>query len=179
MLSLANAFADEEVAEFVERIRRFLQIKADEPVVFTAEPKIDGLVAEPALRRGPARQRGDAGRWRNRRGCDGQCPHCRRHSPETGGKDLPDILEVRGEVYLSHADFAAINERQAAAGKQIFANPRNAAAGSLRQLDSRITASRPLHFFAYGWGEISAHAGDDAIGHDRCVRKRLVSRPIR
>ena len=88
-------------------------------------------------------------------------------------------MEVRGEVYLSHADFAAINERQAAAGKQLFANPRNAAAGSLRQLDPGITASRPLHFFAYGWGEISGMPAETQSGMiDAFRRFGFVTNPL-
>ncbi|KAB0267017.1 NAD-dependent DNA ligase LigA [Microvirga brassicacearum] len=164
MLSLANAFADEEVEEFVERIRRFLQIKADAPVIFTAEPKIDGLSLSLRYEHGrlvSAATRGDGSVGEdvtaNARTV-GDIPQ------KLTGKDFPEILEVRGEVYLSHADFAAINERQAAAGKQLFANPRNAAAGSLRQLDPAITASRPLHFFAYGWGEISEMPADTQSG---------------
>ena len=179
MLSLANAFADEEVEEFVERIRRFLQIKPDEAVVFTAEPKIDGLSLSLRYEDGRlvnAATRGD--------GAIGEDVTANARTvgdiPQTlSGKDVPDILEVRGEVYLSHADFAAINERQAAAGKQLFANPRNAAAGSLRQLDPRITASRPLHFFAYGWGEISRDAGRYAIGMiDAFARFGFVTNPL-
>ncbi|MGO4572444.1 NAD-dependent DNA ligase LigA [Microvirga sp. 2TAF3] len=156
MLSLANGFEDTEVEEFVERIRRFLQIKPETPLVFTAEPKIDGLSLSLRYEDGKlvsAATRGD--------GTVGEDVTANARTvddiPQTlKGSKVPDVFEVRGEVYLSHKDFAAINERQATAGKPLFANPRNAAAGSLRQLDPAITASRPLCFFAYGWGEVSA-----------------------
>ncbi|WP_210484949.1 NAD-dependent DNA ligase LigA [Microvirga antarctica] len=164
MLSLANAFADEEVVDFVERVRRFLQIKPDAELLFTAEPKIDGLSLSLRYEAGrlvSAATRGDGAVGEdvtaNARTVD-DIPQVLK------GRDVPEIVEVRGEVYLSHVDFAAINERQAAAGKQPFANPRNAAAGSLRQLDPSITASRPLHFFAYGWGEISTMPADTQFG---------------
>ncbi len=156
MLSLANGFADEEVAEFVVRIRRFLQLKEEAPLVFTAEPKIDGLSLSLRYEGGrlvTAATRGDGTEGEdvtaNARTV-GDIPH------RLKGRDVPEICEVRGEVYLSHADFQAVNARQEAAGKPLFANPRNAAAGSLRQLDPAITASRPLRFFAYAWGEMSA-----------------------
>ncbi|MGO4386855.1 NAD-dependent DNA ligase LigA [Microvirga sp. 2YAF29] len=155
MLSLANGFADEEVEEFVERIRRFLQWKTEAPLYFTAEPKIDGLSLSIRYEKGKlvtAATRGDGTEGEdvtsNARTV-GDIPHVLK------GTNIPDVLEVRGEVYLSHKDFAAINERQEAAGKPLFANPRNAAAGSLRQLDPNITKSRPLCFFAYAWGEVS------------------------
>ncbi|WP_243371648.1 NAD-dependent DNA ligase LigA [Microvirga solisilvae] len=164
MLSLANGFADEEVEEFVERIRRFLQWKADAPLVFTAEPKIDGLSLSIRYEKGKlvsAATRGDGAEGEdvtaNARTVD-DIPHVLK------GADVPDVFEVRGEVYLSHKDFAAINERQEAAGKPLFANPRNAAAGSLRQLDPKITASRPLCFFAYAWGEVSKMPADTQSG---------------
>ena len=156
MLSLGNAFAPEEVADFVARVRRFLRLGADEAVELTAEPKIDGLSCSLRYQSGMlvnAATRGD--------GVVGEevtanvrtiadIPHRLR------GKSVPAICEIRGEVYMSHADFAALNRRQEAAGLQTFANPRNSAAGSLRQLDASITASRPLKFFAYSYGEMSA-----------------------
>lgn len=170
MLSLANGFSDEEVEDFVERIRRFLHWKADQPLAFTAEPKIDGLSLSIRYERGQlvsAATRGDGAEGEdvtaNARTVD-DIPH-RLH-----GANVPDVFEVRGEVYLSHKDFAAINARQEAAGKPLFANPRNAAAGSLRQLDPAITASRPLCFFAYAWGEVSAMPANTQYGMMECLR---------
>ncbi|MET0631838.1 MAG: NAD-dependent DNA ligase LigA, partial [Xanthobacteraceae bacterium] len=155
MLSLGNAFNDDEVREFVERVRRFLRLPEDEKVAFTAEPKIDGLSCTLRYEGGRlarAATRGD--------GAEGEdvTPNVRTLSDipnELRGKGVPAICEVRGEVYMTKSAFLALNERQKAAGRQIFANPRNSAAGSLRQLDPSITASRPLGFFAYSWGEIS------------------------
>ncbi|HEX2552768.1 MAG TPA: NAD-dependent DNA ligase LigA [Microvirga sp.] len=168
MLSLGNGFADEDVAEFVARIRRFLQWKDDAPLVFTAEPKIDGLSLSLRYEGGrlvTAATRGDGTEGEdvtaNARTV-GDIPH------RLKGKSVPEVCEIRGEVYLSHADFEAINARQAAAGKPLFANPRNAAAGSLRQLDSSITASRPLRFFAYAWGEMSAMPSSTQFGMIEC-----------
>ncbi|MBK5926951.1 NAD-dependent DNA ligase LigA [Rhodobaculum claviforme] len=162
MLSLANAFDPAEVEEFTARIRRFLGLDAEAPLAFTAEPKIDGLSLSLRYESGrlvQAATRGDGAVGEN------VTANARTIAdiPETldGASDLlPDLLEVRGEVYMTHADFAALNARQADTGGRSFANPRNAAAGSLRQLDAAITRARPLRFFAYGWGEVSAPLAD-------------------
>jgi DNA ligase (NAD+) len=164
MLSLNNAFSTEDVTDFAARIRRFLNLKDDEALVFSAEPKIDGLSMSLRYERGElvrAATRGD--------GAEGEdvtanirtlkeVPH------QLKGKNLPAVCEVRGEVYMTKPEFLALNKRQAEAGGQVFANPRNSAAGSLRQKDASITASRSLHFFAYAWGEMSELPADTQSG---------------
>lgn len=154
MLSLGNAFENDDVQEFDARIRKYLGLNPEEKLQYTAEPKIDGLSLSLRYEHGVlvyAATRGDGETGENvtanARMID-SIPECL--------EGAPDVLEVRGEVYMSHADFQALNARQEAAGAKVFANPRNAAAGSLRQLDAAITKTRPLEFFAYAWGALSA-----------------------
>jgi DNA ligase (NAD+) len=159
MLSLDNAFAEGEVSDFFARIRRFLGLASEAAIEVTAEPKIDGLSASLRYEGGRlvvGATRGD--------GYEGEEVTANLRTIDEIPQELPagapDVLEVRGEVYMSHPEFAALNERMQAESGRLFANPRNAAAGSLRQLDPKVTASRPLHFFAYGWGEIGTLPAD-------------------
>ncbi|MEL6245876.1 MAG: NAD-dependent DNA ligase LigA, partial [Pseudomonadota bacterium] len=149
MLSLDNAFSDEDVTDFVGRVRRFLGLSGDETIRVTAEPKIDGLSLSLTYEHGKlvrAATRGD-GRIGEDVSANAQTV---ADIPETlSGTDWPQRIDVRGEVYMSHADFRALNAREGELGRKTFANPRNAAAGSLRQIDSAVTRSRPLRFFAY------------------------------
>ncbi|MBF0248553.1 MAG: NAD-dependent DNA ligase LigA, partial [Alphaproteobacteria bacterium] len=158
MLSLGNVFDEDELQDFLDGIRRFLKELSDNPDIpldMVAEPKIDGLSISLRYEHGrlvQAATRGD--------GAEGEDVTANAHTladiPQTLPDGVPDVLEVRGEVYMSKTDFLALNDRQAERGEKTFANPRNAAAGSLRQLDAAITARRPLRFFAYAYGEVSA-----------------------
>jgi len=164
MLSLGNAFAAEDVTDFVNRVRRFLGLEAEMPVDFTAEPKIDGLSMSLRYENGVlvvAATRGD--------GTEGEdvttnIKTLREVPQKLKGRHVPTVCEVRGEVYMTKTDFLALNQRQKAAGEPMFANPRNSAAGSLRQKDASVTASRPLGFFAYAWGEMSELPAESQSG---------------
>ncbi len=163
MLSLANAFADEDVEEFLGRMRRFLNLPDDAPLAVTAEPKIDGLSLSLRYEHGKlvqAATRGDGAEGENVTANAMMVPDI----PKTLKGNVPDLIEIRGEVYMSAQDFAELNERQIASGEKALANPRNAAAGALRQLDPNITAQRPLKFYAYAWGEAPKLPADTQWG---------------
>jgi DNA ligase (NAD+) len=160
MLSLDNAFADEDVADFVGRVRRFLNLADDAEVVLTAEPKIDGLSCSLRYEHGVlvmATTRGDGAVGED---VTANVATIADIPQQLVGLGLPAIFEIRGEVYMAKSDFDAINARAEAEGTKLFANPRNAAAGSLRQKDASVTASRPLRFLAHGWGECSSLPGE-------------------
>lgn len=164
MLSLGNAFADEDVDEFAARVHRFLNLKEADPLEITAEPKIDGLSVSIRYEEGhlvEAATRGDGAEGEN---VTENVRTIEDVPRRLQGKHVPAVVEARGEIYMSHADFKRLNEEQSANEGKIFANPRNAAAGSLRQLDPSITATRPLRFFAYAWGEMSDMPSDTQAG---------------
>jgi len=170
MLSLDNAFTDQDVYDFVDRLRRFLRLPADQPLDLTAEPKIDGLSLSLRYENGrlvSAATRGD--------GTVGENVTANARTvadiPAVLVEKPPRVFEVRGEIYMTHKDFVALNGRQKQAGNPRFANPRNAAAGSLRQLDTSVTAGRALRFFAYAWGEVSEMPADTQLGMVECFRR--------
>jgi DNA ligase (NAD+) len=164
MLSLGNAFSDEDVREFVVRIQRFFKQGEANDACFVAEPKIDGLSISLRYEQGElvlAATRGDGATGEN---VTNNIRTIQDIPQSLSGQGVPDIFEVRGEIFMTHEEFARLNAAQEAAGKQTYVNPRNTAAGSLRQLDPSVTASRKLHFFAYAWGETSALPADTQLG---------------
>lgn len=164
MLSLGNAFSEEDVQDFVERVRRYFRRGEADDAKFTAEPKIDGLSISLRYEKGKlavGATRGDGYTGEN------VTANIRTISDipnEVTAEDFPDVFEVRGEIYMTHKDFAELNARQEKAGLQTYVNPRNTASGSLRQLDPNVTASRPLHFFAYAWGEAGSLPAETQSG---------------
>jgi DNA ligase (NAD+) len=170
MLSLDNAFVEDDVADFAGRVRRFLNLAQDEAITLTAEPKIDGLSCSLRYVNGKlvqAATRGD--------GAVGEVVTANVATicdiPQTLQGSAPAVFEIRGEVYMAKSDFAALNAAQEAAGEKLFANPRNAAAGSLRQKDSSVTAARPLRFLAHGWGEVSELPADTQSGVMKAIER--------
>ena len=164
MLSLENAFAEDDVRDFVVRIRRFLKLGEDDKITFSAEPKIDGLSMSLRYENGELVVAGTRGDGFEGEDVTANIKTLKAVPHKLHGHNIPAVAEVRGEVYMTKQAFLALNERQKEAGGQIFANPRNSAAGSLRQKDPGVTATRPLGFFAYAWGEMSDLPADTQSG---------------
>ena len=164
MLSLENAFDDEDVADFATRIRRFLGLGAETELAFTAEPKIDGLSLSLTYEKGRLVRAATRGDGQTGEDVTANARTLGDIPAKLAGKGWPATIEIRGEIYMAKDDFAALNAREGAAGRKTFANPRNAAAGSLRQLDVEITKSRPLRFFAYAWGAASGAFAETQSG---------------
>ncbi len=160
MLSLDNAFAEEDAREFVARIRRFLGLAEDAAVELVAEPKIDGLSASLRYEDGVFAQGATRGDGTVGEDVTANLRTIADLPKRLHGKHVPTVLEVRGEVYMRRGDFQKLNAERVAAGEPVFANPRNFAAGTVRQIDPKVTASRPLRFFAYAWGEVSEPVAD-------------------
>ena len=162
MMSLDNAFADEEVAEFLARVRRFLNLAPDAEVAVTAEDKIDGLSCSLRYERGRLVRAATRGDGQVGEDVTANVVHI-GDIPQVLAGSPPELFEVRGEVYMAKADFAALNAAQQSRDEKLFANPRNAAAGSLRQKDASVTAARPLRFLAHGWGAVSGLPGKSQL----------------
>ncbi len=168
MLSLSNSFSEEDVADFVDRVRKFLNLPEAAKLEIVAEPKIDGLSCSLRYEQGKLAQA--ATRGDGEEGEDvTQNVRTIKSVPQQLPKGVPEVLEVRGEVYMTRADFQKLNKAQEALGDKVFANPRNGAAGSLRQLDASITARRPLRFFGYALGEVSEPVAETQEG----IRRKL------
>jgi DNA ligase (NAD+) len=164
MLSLDNAFGEDDVRDFVARIRRFLRLGEDEKIALSAEPKIDGLSMSLRYEDGELKTAATRGDGTEGEDVTANIKTLKAVPHRLKGRHIPGVCEVRGEVYMTKNDFLKLNERQKEAGAQIFANPRNSAAGSLRQKDPAVTATRPLGFFAYAWGEMSEMPADTQSG---------------
>ncbi|MEL7109315.1 MAG: NAD-dependent DNA ligase LigA [Pseudomonadota bacterium] len=156
MLSLDNAFSDEDVHDFADRIRRFLGLEAETELAITAEPKIDGLSLSLTYENGKLQKAATRGDGRVGEDVTANARTLSDVPENLAGSGWPDRIEIRGEVYMADADFLALNAQEEAAGRKLYMNPRNAAAGGLRQKDPSVTAKRPLKFYAYAWGEVSA-----------------------
>ena len=163
MLSLNDVFDEKGLRNFLERIKRFLGFASLERLTFTAEPKIDGLSVTLRYEKGRLVQGATRGDGYEGENVTANVRTIRDIPHQVEAKSFPHVFEVRGEIYMSRAAFQRLNDEQTARGERPFANPRNAAAGSLRQLDPSVTARRPLHFFAYGWGEVAGLPGRHAM----------------
>jgi len=172
MLSLDNAFAEEDVVDFVGRIRRFLRLHEDDEIAFSAEPKIDGLSMSLRYENGELVNGATRGDGNEGEDVTANVKTLKDIPHRLKGKGVPEVCEVRGEVYMTKSGFLALNKRQSEIGGQVFVNPRNSAAGSVRQKDPSITASRPLGFFAYAWGEMSETPADTQSGMASWFRSR-------
>src|SRR5712671_1218009 len=172
MLSLDNAFAEQDVVDFVGRIRRFLRLHEADEIAFSAEPKIDGLSMSLRYENGElviGATRGDGNEGED---VTANVKTLKDIPHRLKGRGVPQVCEVRGEVYMTKSGFLALNKRQSKTGGQVFVNPRNSAAGSVRKKDPAITASRPLGFFAYAWGEMSEMPADTQSGMVSWFRSR-------